>query len=484
MNLASGIQYPKTLSSFNGILTEWLILFTCFGYPIQAMVVLYSGMDSTPINLAFRAIYLIISLYLIFWWLFQQNPFSPRKWAQSGSNILLIVFSLFWVIYSIRLVHDLEYKNWQLTGYHKYYVYSWAFGCSMIPALAVLVNANNINIKRLTRNMLFFILLSNLCLAAYLISIYKYGFQAIFLERVQIFLPGEAQEVKLLPDELKKASTVLINGITLGFYGFLLAIASISYFLFYQRKLSIWSTFFLTAAFLLGVFNLMAGASRGPFLSFVLLFTIVVMVSILITLFRIVYFLYLKIRVKVTGMRPNVLFQIRFKPVIYKMMMTLLGLLLIFTLFNFEKEKTKIDFDELGMSARLKSMLEFKNDISTTERVNMWKSAMHQFKTNPILGDSFINNFGNLYSHNLILDVLMSVGIVGFIPFFIYLLAPFYYFIRLPAEQKRAISVLFVVFLAALLLYMTSGGLFTAAEFWILSAAVIGICRQYLKPTI
>ena len=79
------------------------------------------------------------------------------------------------------------------------------------------------------------------------------------------------------------------------------------------------------------------------------------------------------------------------------------------------------------------------------------------------------------------MDVLMSVGIAGSIPFFIYLLAPFYYFIRLPAEKKRAISVLFVLFMAALLLYMTSGGLFTAAEFWILSATVIGISQQYLK---
>jgi hypothetical protein len=481
LNLATRIQYPKTISSFNGFVTEWLILLTCFGYPFQAMVVLYSGIDSTPINLAFRAIYLTMSIYLILWWLFQINPLNKQNWYGSGINILLVVFFLFWVIYGVRLVYDLEYKGWQLTGYHKYYVYAWAFGCSMIPALAALVNAKNINIKRLTKNMLFFILLSNLCLAAYLINIYKYGFQAIFIERVQIFLPGEAQEVKLLPDELKKASTVLINGITLGFYGCLLGIASISYFLFYQRKLSIWSTFFLTAAFLLGVFNLMAGASRGPFLSFVLLFTIVVLVSILITLFRIVYFLYLKIRVKVTGMRPNVFFQLRFKPVVYKMMMTFLGLLLIFTLFNFAKERTNIDFDQLGMSTRIKSMQEFKNDGTIAERVSMWKSAMHQFKTNPIFGDSFINNFGNLYSHNLIMDVLMSVGIVGSIPFFIYLLSPFYYFIRLPAEKKRAISVLFVVFLAALMLYMTSGGLFTAAEFWILSAAVIGISQQYLK---
>jgi O-antigen ligase len=126
-------------------------------------------------------------------------------------------------------------------------------------------------------------------------------------------------------------------------------------------------------------------------------------------------------------------------------------------------------------------MLEYNNDINTTYRVDLWEGALRQFKTNPIFGDSFINNVGNFYSHNIIMDVLMSVGIVGSIPFFIYFLAPFYYLIRLPSEKKRAISVLFVVFLAALMLYMTSGGLFTAAEFWILSAAVIGISQEYLK---
>ena len=483
MNLVSRIQYPKTFSSFNGILTEWLILFACFGYPVQAMVVLYSGMDSTPINLVFRAIYLIISFYLIFWWLFKQNPFSPRNWSKTGINILLIVFFLFWVIYGIRLVYDLEYKGWQLTGYHKYYVYSWAFGCSMIPALAVMVNTKNININRLTRNMLFFILISNLCIATYLMHFYNGGMQEILTQRVQIKLPGDVQEVKLLPPELKKATSELINGITLSFYGGLLGIASISYFLFYQRKLSIWNTILLTTTFLLGMFILMAGASRGPFVSFVLLFMSVVMASILIALFQMVCFMCFKIRVKQRGVLSNSPFQFLLKPVIYKMMMTFVGLLLIFTLFNYLKERTKIDLEHLDMFTRLKSMHEYNNDMNTTYRVDLWKGAMHQFKTNPIFGDSFINNVGNFYSHNLIMDVLMSVGLVGSIPFFIYLMAPFYYFIRLPSEEKRAISVLFVVFLASLMLYMTSGGLFTAAEFWILSAAVIGISREYLKRT-
>jgi len=447
------------------------------------MLVLYSGMDSTPINMVFRAFYLIISLYLIFWWLIQQNPFSTRNWSKAGFNILLFLFLLFWLIYGIRLVYDLEYKGWQLTGYHKYYVYSWAFGCSMIPALGVLVNAKHIKINRFTRNMLFFILLSNLCIAAYLINFYKGGIQTIFIERVHIMVPGNVLEVKLLPEVLKKASGILINGVSISFYGGLLGIVSISYFLFYQIQLSIWNTFFLTASFLLGIFNLIAGASRGPLISFILLVMLVVIVSILLPLFRFVNFLFLKIRTreKVAPVRYPIRSQ--FKPYVYKMLMSLLGLLLIFTLLNYIKEKTKVDFDHLLMTTRLKSLLEFNNDLSTTGRVDLWKSAMHQFKINPIFGDSFINNVGNSYSHNLIMDVLMSVGIAGAIPFFIYLLAPFYYFVRLPAEKKRAISVLFVLFMAALLLYMTSGGLFTAAEFWILSAAVIGISREYLKRT-
>ncbi len=240
---------------------------------------------------------------------------------------------------------------------------------------------------------------------------------------------------------------------------------------------------FLTAAFLLGIFNLIAGASRGPLISFILLVTVVVLISILSTLFRFVYFLNLKIRARDTEVLINAPFQFRFKPVIHKMMMILLGLLLIFTLVNYVKERTKIDLDHLGISSRLKSLFEFDNDGTSMIRVDLWKSAIHQFKTNPICGDSFINNFDNFYTHNLIIDVLMSVGIAGSIPFFIYLLAPFYYFSRLSTEKKRAISVLFVLFLAALMLYMTSGGLFTAAEFWILSAAVIGISREYLKRT-
>ena len=161
-------------------------------------------------------------------------------------------------------------------------------------------------------------------------------------------------------------------------------------------------------------------------------------------------------------------------------MMLLTGLLMIFTVYRYNRDKIQIDTDQFAMKQRFMQMVEYDNDYNSTIRIDMWKSALHQFRTNPVFGDSFINNVGQHYSHNIFMDVLMSVGVVGSIPFVIYLLAPFVYFIRLPAERKRSVSVLFVIFLAFLMLYMTSGGLFTAAEFWILSAALIGLSQKYL----
>lgn len=479
MNLLATLPYPKTFAAFNGLVAEWLLIWTCFGYPIQAMVVLYSGFDSTPVNASFRAIYLFVSICLVAG---AMVLFRPLKRSSYRLNIPLLAFVIFWILYGTRLVYDLEWKGLQMLGYHKYYVYAWAFGCSMIPALALLLNGRYMVAERLTKNMFYFLFTSIVCLTVYLVVYSGVTINELLVSHYEIFLSGKVTSVQELPVELKRASDVLINSITISFYGSLMVVTSVAWFLFYQRRVSVWYTLLLVAALVMGIFLLMVGASRGPLLMFLFLSAGLILASVGTFLVRFsIYALALFPAVsKKLKKLPRAGFS--FKPVLHKLMMLLTGLMLIFTVYNYGRKKISFEIENLALKKRVEKMLEYRNDKTANDRIEMWTGALHQFKTNPVFGDSFINNVGNLYSHNIFMDVLMSVGVVGSLFFIIYLLAPFYYLLRLPSERKRSLSVLFTAFLAFLALYMTSGGLFTAAEFWILSAALIGISRQYLRP--
>ncbi|MDD4554671.1 MAG: hypothetical protein PHP04_10755 [Bacteroidales bacterium] len=477
MNLFSTFPYPKTFSEFKGHVAEWLLIFTCFGYPLQAMMILYSGYDSTPVNILFRAGYLFISLCLVIFGIIstlKQGRHTLRL------NLPLVAFLIFWFVYGFRLVYDLEWKEWKLLEYHKYYVYAWAFGSSLIPALAILMNGRFMVAERLTKRIFWFFMASVMALAGYLVFFSGLAFNELLTSHYELFLSGKLIDVERLPVELKRASGVLINSITLSFYGALMGVMATAWFLFYQRRISIWYTFVLVVALIAAIFLLIVGASRGPLLMFLFLTISVILVSIGYFLFCFTRFIFTAIRKYLDNVQCRCDVRFSLVPILYKWMMLLTGLLMIFTAYRYSRDKISINTDQLAMKQRFMQMVEYDNDYNSTIRIDMWKSALHQFKTNPVFGDSFINNVGMHYTHNIFMDVLMSVGVVGSIPFIIYLLAPFVYFIRLPSERKRSVSVLFVIFLAFLMLYMTSGGLFTAAEFWILSAAVIGLSQKYL----
>ena len=486
MKLITDFQYPKTIHELNTRLTEWLVLFTCFGYPIQVLMVLIIGADSTPVNLSFRLAYLIISIYLLGYGLLhfkiRVSPISffsiraIRKILSANRSLLLFLIIpwaallLFWLIYGIRLIYELEYKAWLFKGYHKSYIYAWAFGCSLIPALAILLNIGTVTKKSLSLNILIFIFLANMIIALILLYLAGNDIDRIFSIRGAIVLTGE---VKLKGREL-------LNGISISFYGGLTLITALTRFVFHQQKLSISMTIFFVLCLLFGIFNLIAGASRGPLLDLVLISAGILIIFLLIYIKKLVKYINNRIGhvklVNSTGSEDN----LAEKTLLNKFLLTLLAVFMLITVFTLVVKKSEVKFKNLAFLERLSSLSNDSIDGNTAFRIDAWKSAWRQFTVNPIFGDSIINDVGYFYSHNIFMDSLMSVGIVGTIPFLIWFFLSFWYFIRLPAYRKREMSVLFVAYLAALLLSMTSGGLFTVPEVWILSAAVIGLCQKYL----
>jgi len=133
---------------------------------------------------------------------------------------------------------------------------------------------------------------------------------------------------------------------------------------------------------------------------------------------------------------------------------------------------------ELFGSSLVGRFTSMKSDIAqgneSAIRLEMWKAALLQFADNPILGDALETRAFHFYPHNIILEVLMSTGIVGFIPFAALLIHAFNRTIFI-FRNDPANSWMGIVFIQSLMQNMFSGSLYGASWFW----ASLGLLYSY-----
>ena len=332
----------------------------------------------------------------------------------------------------------------------KYYVYGFAFGSTFIPTLAVFLNPLIINIKRITRNLYTLLVVTSICVAIGLVIFSEEGIFGIFSNRTGLIIQINGNAVNIL------------NAITISFYGTLLSLSSMVILLFMDENKSRIRKLVLLLFFFLGLGVLLAGASRGPMITFIILFFIMILVKIIIIFSN--RNEYLKdwrdntrfLKESISGKRLN-------EFIILFIVIIILFVVSIYIIFHYKN---------WSMFIRMKEFIEIKT-LSNEGRILLWQSAWEQIKMYPIFGKRFLTPFASSYSHNLILDSLMATGILGTILFLIYLFSTFYLFFKLPFIIKIKYLLIWTIFLAVLLLSMVSGGIWVASDFWILSALLI-----------
>jgi len=97
-------------------------------------------------------------------------------------------------------------------------------------------------------------------------------------------------------------------------------------------------------------------------------------------------------------------------------------------------------------------------------RLLMWESAWEQFLKSPIIGDS-IQSVIPPHPHNIILEVLMSTGLIGFIPFISLLLITLKKGIKIIKYRPEHVWV-FILFFQGLIQNMFSGAVYAAIFYW------------------
>lgn len=398
-------QYP-----LRGKFTLWLLLLLSVGYPIQASIPIFLKLPSTPINATFRAAYLLIALYLII----TVNT-NNNKISKGGMALIL-----FWILYSARMIFDMAFRGVTLGFMSNFYVCSFAFGSCFFPMLAVILNAKYIDIKGVFFTVFKLVVLSNAIILA--IVIYQTGSLSMELFSTRMNIKAGEEEF-------------VINTITIGLFGNYLFVISIYGLLMVKLK-TIKMKFFVAFCVILGMFNVLLAASRGP----------------LITMFLVVIFMfYYKYRTSVKK-----------KISILKFVLIAAVSITFFTITGLLNNIT----DRFVLFNRIETLKDNLERGEKEERNYEYASALRQFYSSPIVGDRFTTRIDSTYPHNIYLEILMAMGLIGAIVFLkvhyeIYKRTRYLFKVK-DDTLLFILAVLLIVFLSA----MTSGGIALNPELW------------------
>jgi O-antigen ligase len=137
-----------------------------------------------------------------------------------------------------------------------------------------------------------------------------------------------------------------------------------------------------------------------------------------------------------------------------------------------------------GLSDRFYKLQEdFDSGENSAVRLTIWKNSWSQFIDNPLFGDKLAVDGWKNYTHNIVLEVLQTTGIAGFIPFTILLLTVLMYATNIMRYHK-SYSWISVIFILSFIQTLFSSNLYTAAWFWTSMALVISSYSfLFKKPT-
>lgn len=129
----------------------------------------------------------------------------------------------------------------------------------------------------------------------------------------------------------------------------------------------------------------------------------------------------------------------------------------------------------VGYATEALNRIDVDRDISTAMRALSFYGAWEQFLADPWFGRYAIELVTAFYPHNIYLEALMSVGLIGTIPFLVHLFMAGRATIGILREKERSFTRLFValLFIRDAIGSAASGAIWGASGFWITSFLVI-----------
>lgn len=116
----------------------------------------------------------------------------------------------------------------------------------------------------------------------------------------------------------------------------------------------------------------------------------------------------------------------------------------------------------------------------SNERILRYLESIDIIYKNPLFGNGLVLNSFDNYPHNIILEVIQTSGIIGFIPFATLIFFGFNSARRIISKHPKN-SWVAILFIQCFFGNMLSGSIITASWFWISLALVISYDNQFLK---
>ncbi len=334
-----------------------------------------------------------------------------RNNYQVFTSLLLLL--CFWIILLVRIVYDFEFsivRKQENLILNPTQVYLFAIFLSFLPIIIIFKNRHLININKLEKGLEIVLILSGLSVFAGVLIHFGFEFHKILFERTEFFYGSDYGVHPLNPISIGRIGSII--------------------FLFYYNKLLLKQNVIYYKDItlnLLGLFLLLLSGSRGPLLSTVIFLIIISSLK-------------LKFYSKRRLFLALALFLISF-----------------LVLFNIE---------ELSIYKRIDKPHYGKDPT----RAEIWSSAIQYFLMSPVFGYSIVDKFG-IYPHNILIESLMAVGILGTIPFLIIIFRTFRKSVKIiKSVENTFFSSLFVIYF---LFSMSSGSLYFSTEIWILVSIIL-----------
>jgi hypothetical protein len=391
-----------------------IYLFCVFIYPITAIIILILGLPTGQSNFFLKILYLFI--FFIF---FIQTLLNNRKINIKRDSLFLF---LFFIVYSFRLIIDVSFRQITFSDKSNFYVYSYYFGMTFFPSLILFLNFDNFDSKKILKIIYTALIIANILLLFYTLK--NYSEYNLLATRININSISSNDDSEL----------AFVGPLYLGTFGSLLILLSVAS---QQYKILRYSFFSNTFIVLIGITNLLISASRAPFI-----------LLIILLIFSIIRYLRYN-NFEFRKLAKTYLFFTLFVLVFF---IYLLPLINKYEIFLFQRIQ---DF----FVGRLNSEKELR-DLTIM-------NAFDQFLESPFYGSQFVLRNGQGYPHNIIIEVLMSTGLIGMFIILVCLLQLIKKCYLLYISNCVYNFIILTIALYIFLMGMTSGSIFVNPEIWV-----------------
>jgi len=343
------VNFTLSKNKLNVFLSTLNFIFFFIGFQLVTNIFLPSYSDIEGVSRSVSIPYRAFALGLSLLVIVINIHRIPRLWPLS-----LKVFLFFWVILILRLCYD-DFIRTDISLGDTSLIWLYILGICVPAFLSILVSYNYVDLEK---SFLFIIIASGISL---LIPIFSN--QALYFGAVD--LRG------------RQGGSLATSTIAFGHFGATAVILGI-YALLY-RKINFIYKFSIMLLILLGFFVILVSGSRGPILALVVVFT---------------FWIFAYIR------RPS-------DAVLSVIFLLISTLIFMDYLLNIMGNISPI------MESRLRASI---YDGDTSNRSTIYGQAMDIFFNNPILGNQLLIVYSDgrvEYAHNMLVDALMGLGIVG-----------------------------------------------------------------------